>query len=157
MTDQTEQAAPIQRPHKPRFRRGITWVAIKYIHPSSGETYEPGEEIPSTARRHYLQYLWRRNLIGPKGDPWTDSILAAVARRETRKGAEPHPVAAAAQAAQQEPPSATEPEPEAEIEIVAGGAGWYTVSKDGAELAKLRGMDAVNAWLSENGYDEVEE
>lgn len=165
MTDQPEQATPaaqIHRPRKPRFHRGITWVAIKYIRPSSGDMYEPGEEIPSTARRHYLLYLWRRNLIGPKGDPWTDSVLAATARREERKDAEPHPVAAAAQAAQEEAQPVAEPEPaesesEGEIEIVAGGAGWYTVLKDGTELAKLRGMEAVNAWLNENGYDEVKE
>ncbi len=145
------------RVRKPRFRRNVSWIAIRFIRPSTTDVHTPGDELPNTYRRHYLQYLWRRNCIGPKGDPWTEFMLQAHARHEERKTGKPVPAIATA------PPSTSNPTPEPatplttgpvhqlELEEIEGG--WYRITLGGKELAKTQGVDATNKWLEENGYE----
>ena len=160
----TDQAARLVRQRKPRFRRAMTWVAVRPVRMSAKEFFNPGDTLPAL-RRHYLQYLWRRNCIGPKGDPWTAYMLQSWADRQERLGAsdagEAAKVAEAAVADAPEPAApapAPEPEPEPEPEPVDGveleelGGGWFRITKDGEEIAKTHGTQATNEWLEEHGY-----
>jgi hypothetical protein len=141
MTDELN----VGRVRKPRFRRGLTWIAVKQVRLSSTESYAPGEELPPI-RRHHAMHLWRKNFIGPKGDLWTEWALQSQGIRQERKAK-----AAAANA----PIDPDNLQSKDEIEVESAGGGWYTVSKGGEELTKKRGGDALNQWLREHGYDEV--
>jgi len=119
-------------PGKPRFRRSDVWVVVRPIRRTSREFIPIGTEIAASEfRRHHLFALWRRNRIGPKGHPWTEYL---VARRRLKDGIPPTPVA------------------DEGLDIENLGGGWYRMSKDGAELAKVQGTDAANRWLEEHGY-----
>lgn len=60
---------------KPRFRRGVRYVAVRPLR--MGDTVlEPGalvsEEFPTVRLRRWF----RRNRIGPVDSPWTEAMLA---------------------------------------------------------------------------------
>lgn len=53
-----------------------------------------------------------------------------------------------------EPESAPEVDPASDEvpEIETLGAGWYVIKLEGVEVDKVRGKNALRAWMTENGY-----
>jgi hypothetical protein len=119
---------------------------------SSKDHLQPGDEVPTTFRLHYLRHLWRRNAIGAKGDAWTAYMLGFLARRQGRKGAADAPdVAAKAREHGHEGVVGSE----VRIEVENRGGGWFRVLGNGEELVMLRGPEAVEEWLEKNGLEKA--
>lgn len=78
------------------FRKGATFVVVKFVRLSSTERLEPGMEVPSEEyplKQFHLRSLFQRRSIGIKDSPWTKSMLEAAgksyAHPETAKEEEP--------------------------------------------------------------------
>lgn len=134
-------------PRRPRFDKHASWVAIKPVRLSKDKFVELGGDIVGF-RLHHLRYLWRRNAIAPKGSEYAAAMLGLLAERQDRRGAPDAPeIASAARDAGHTGGIGNQ------LEIEKAGGGWYRVMLGGEELAKLKGSEAVNEWLGENGYE----
>lgn len=143
-----------RRARKPRFlRRDATWVCVRYVRLGRDHVCEPGEPLPDNLRRHVVQSLWRRNLIGPEGDPWTEYQLASLRLREQKRleRAGARDVGTETVGADKGEASAADPEM---VHVDHVGSGWYVIKRggpDGEIVDRLRGTDAVNDWLRRHG------
>lgn len=72
--------------HRTSYRRGLDLIAVRYLRLGAGAIIEPGAALPEHVREFHRRSLWRRRLVGVKGDAWTEGMLEHARAKELRAG-----------------------------------------------------------------------
>lgn len=132
-----------------RFRRDATFIAVRPIRLRRTAIIDVGERIPNGyLRLYHLRQLYRRLRIGQEGDPWTEGQIARWAKR-TGKPIEIRDYNPDQGVTREEGDGTEEVVAEVDdLRVVSLGKGWFSVrDPSGAEVDKLRGQSAVDAWV----------
>ncbi len=67
------------------FRRGATYVAVRFIRLTSKDRLEPGTVIKlGKYRTHQMRNWWSRRMIGVKDSPWAKQMLNALSKQKSK-------------------------------------------------------------------------
>lgn len=134
------------------FRRSGDFIAVRRIRLSAEVALEPGTKIDKKiVRLHQLRHWYQRRRIGVQGSDWAKSMLENVENSHAR----PDVVVPVKKTAPKTPDVVQDDDialPES-VSIERSGPGWITILLEGEEVDKVRGDDALKAWLKDNGYD----
>lgn len=155
------------------FRKHYEFVAVRHIRLSRNDVLEPGQPIDKTKiKLFHLRSLYQRRRIGVAGSPWAEAMLATVGNAFSRPEVEkPKPESApavpSAEGGDQTSPNPTdarggdavgdalvEDAIRSGVEVVDEGKGWRSIFVNGALVTRVRGADALAAWMKENGHAE---